>query len=866
VGFTFLIETKLKYDVQGKTQKRSAVRAKAQYFETYLEPLFERTPPLTSDDIERFFLEGRMVHETHFHYMVRVQIVGGQIFVSEDTDLHRDVRGRLNRVVESLHNALTAYDLPDADFALQVGDGAPWELLPFKTKGEGLEISVPFFAQDKPRSVNAILIPPRGCLDPDYSAIDWCFSNSEVARASRIRRAVWRGSTTGGNYAADSWQREARTKVVKLSRKRPDLLDASFVHIKPTNDVFKRMLAEGLNGPSMATSEQREYAVIIVVDGNTVPDRLASQLLSGPAVVRQESFHHEYWYDDMKPWVHYIPVREDLADLEETLEKALTDEAMLANVSAAARSFVLKHLSPANIRGYWNDVLTLYSKHMRGTIRPAKGSRLVNPPHCLEENCLETHRHQTFGFSQPHDAHCNPPLDYHMSSYRHRCSRWTGESATKDLSCMLYNVSIICANCDLAGMCNQPCNTGKRGMTVACAGLCVQWLHSSSSRVEKIDSIRGWGNILVAAPESSSSSCDVTLSIPVIALAGNGLQYRLDRVSYLLFSLYSVVEHFGLGTEFQLLFTDVGSVRELGALAPAVLAMGDRAPVFLPHLIKQKLCIGKLVIGVAHQEDKAASHTSMLARGRNLFLSRAGFFVSNRLSTQLIVNYSISASAGNARKHEVGFIGGPFLENGVHLANFFHSLEHRGLDAIFLPDRAPVAETLRALRTLSCIVGTTDTLFYMIFAPRVLGVVELLSSLVDMPESGRALAAQMGRKLVRVLLGSKDSHRGSPLILPSFKTGQAIRQVLESDPATSSEDSVFREVLMQQLPCGNPPEPPCVIGGRTLVCTSLAPHVVLSVELQPPPREGCFGGDLSWGTCHRGEFLCDYLPSRSVLS
>jgi hypothetical protein len=32
---------------------------------------------------------------------------------------------------------------------------------------------------------------------------------------------------------------------------------------------------------------------------NTVPDRFAAQLLTGPAVVRQESAHHEYWSEEL---------------------------------------------------------------------------------------------------------------------------------------------------------------------------------------------------------------------------------------------------------------------------------------------------------------------------------------------------------------------------------------------------------------------------------------------------------------------------------------------------------------------------------------------------------------------------------------
>lgn len=74
------------------------------------------------------------------------------------------------------------------------------------------------------------------------------------------------------------------------------------------------------------------------------------------------------------------------------------------------------------------------------------------------------------------------------------------------------------------------------------------------------------------------------------------------------------------------------------------------------------------------------------------------------------------------------------------------------------------------------------------------------------------------------------------------------------------------EQLLKQQPCGNVDETgtwpkgtkrACLIGSRKLVCISLAPTAILYDKTQPSPREGCFGGDLSWDTCPHGKFLCD---------
>jgi hypothetical protein len=235
---------------------------------------------------------------------------------------------------------------------------------------------------------------------------------------------------------------------VRLARKRPNLLDASFVHIQLTSDVFKKMLAEGLSGATLSPMEQQQYRVIIMVDGNTVPDRFAAQLLSGPAVVRQESAHHEYWSEELIPWVHYIPVREDLEDLEETLDRVLANATLLMSVSAAARNFVFDRLSPATIRRYWSEVLGLYSQHMRGAIVPANGSRLIDPPVHLPMipgswtglfSLKSDHPPMSFGFTRPEPqvTHCQSTSQPHHSSLQHKCSAWKGSKAT-EFACVVY--------------------------------------------------------------------------------------------------------------------------------------------------------------------------------------------------------------------------------------------------------------------------------------------------------------------------------------------------------------------------------------------------------------------------------------------
>jgi hypothetical protein len=99
-----------------------------------------------------------------------------------------------------------------------------------------------------------------------------------------------------------------------------------------------------------------------VVDGNSLADRLPLQLASNSVIVKQDSPHIEFWYDDLVPWRHYIPVKRDLSDLEETLVAVLANDTLMQEVVEAANDYVLRFLAPDRVKCYWAQLLHLLSR------------------------------------------------------------------------------------------------------------------------------------------------------------------------------------------------------------------------------------------------------------------------------------------------------------------------------------------------------------------------------------------------------------------------------------------------------------------------------------------------------------------------
>ena len=101
-----------------------------------------------------------------------------------------------------------------------------------------------------------------------------------------------------------------------------------------------------------------------MLDGNSLADRLPAQLASNSVILKQDSDNVEFWYDDAIPWMHYIPIRRDLADLEEKLELVLANDTLMQQTVGAANDFALRRLHPHVTKCYWARLLVEYSRRL----------------------------------------------------------------------------------------------------------------------------------------------------------------------------------------------------------------------------------------------------------------------------------------------------------------------------------------------------------------------------------------------------------------------------------------------------------------------------------------------------------------------
>jgi len=176
--------------------------------------------------------------------------------------------------------------------------------------------------------------------------------------------AVFRGSSTGSGVTIDT---NPRLKVSYLSKITPHdvdgnpLIDAGITewNLRPRKIKNNRYLQTidftklpfGLVN-RLTPQEQFGYKYIINIDGHVSAYRLSLELESGSCILLVAS-KYKLWYTHMlKPFVHYVPVEEDLSDLVEKIRWCKANDSKCKKIAENAVEFSKNYLTKEGILDY----------------------------------------------------------------------------------------------------------------------------------------------------------------------------------------------------------------------------------------------------------------------------------------------------------------------------------------------------------------------------------------------------------------------------------------------------------------------------------------------------------------------------------
>ena len=187
---------------------------------------------------------------------------------------------------------------------------------------------------------------------------DYEFINKDFN--TKIPKAIFRGSATGCGYDDEN----QRLHLAKLGTIDPEL--SKFLDIGITAGKKKFIYnSKGKIGildldaylkkynikkaDRMTKAQQSDYKYILIAEGNVAAHRIATDLLLNSVILLIDSMYDVWCSHLLIPYVHYIPIKADLSDLEKQLKYCESHPEEMKAIAHEARKLGLKLLTPKSL-------------------------------------------------------------------------------------------------------------------------------------------------------------------------------------------------------------------------------------------------------------------------------------------------------------------------------------------------------------------------------------------------------------------------------------------------------------------------------------------------------------------------------------
>jgi hypothetical protein len=187
-------------------------------------------------------------------------------------------------------------------------------------------------------------------------------------------KVVWRGSTTGGSfYSKFPYKNFPRIKLAKWAAEQEKKRDLPYkvdvgimgiVQTRPDSNITKELATTIGIKPKLSYSEQYKAKYLLVIDGNTWPSRLATNLLANSTIFLSTIFID--WVTDLiKPYVHYVPFSLDISDLTDKLNYIYNNQTLAKDIALKGTEFASQHLRIEDMQCYVAFLLMEYAQLLK---------------------------------------------------------------------------------------------------------------------------------------------------------------------------------------------------------------------------------------------------------------------------------------------------------------------------------------------------------------------------------------------------------------------------------------------------------------------------------------------------------------------
>lgn len=281
--------------------------------------------------------------------LVRYKIDQGKLYVKNYSFSERIIPFTI--FLNHLHQFIP---LPDMDFFLTLNDF-------YEMSSEKL-VPILSFCRKK-QQYTSILIPDCEMLR-GYNKTDKVLDKKGKKNSwnCKLEKAFWRGSTSNGLYNLSAWRNYPRAQLTFLSLKYPEEIDARFTKfIQGADQNPDFMQCKEIQSKKVKIANSLRYKYLIDIDGNaSTYSRFYWILRSNCLPLKQDSDFIQWYYGMLKPYEHFIPIREDCSDLVSQVHWARGHDEEVKQI-AEKSAYLAKHrLSTENAYVYLYLTLIKY--------------------------------------------------------------------------------------------------------------------------------------------------------------------------------------------------------------------------------------------------------------------------------------------------------------------------------------------------------------------------------------------------------------------------------------------------------------------------------------------------------------------------
>ena len=199
----------------------------------------------------------------------------------------------------------------------------------------------------------------------DWDQIWEQYHNKYPAWVNKTRQVLWRGTLSGRLHLNSSnAQSNIRWKLVDHVHNHapnPALYDIGLTGAPRHPHVDLSQV--GGTKDFLPMPDFQNYQAILDIDGNSWSSRFGVLLCYNSVVLKVESTFAEYFYPQLRPYEHYVPVRSDLTDLDQQAALVLdpANAAQVQRIIHNANAWCRQNMTKSKLRMEYLNIWNAYA-------------------------------------------------------------------------------------------------------------------------------------------------------------------------------------------------------------------------------------------------------------------------------------------------------------------------------------------------------------------------------------------------------------------------------------------------------------------------------------------------------------------------